>query len=242
MISVCLASYNGGQYIKEQIISILNQLASEDELLISDDGSIDDTVAIVDSIFDSRIRLLESKGQLGIVKNFERVLLEAKGDYIFLCDQDDIWLAGKVHKCVEALKKHLLVVTDCAVVNEDLNILHPSFFQIRHSGAGIIKNIWKNTYLGCCMAFRKELLNICLPIPKRMPMHDMWLGLVAEADGNVLFIDEKLSLYRRHQSAASPTASTSAYSIYEQVNFRLILIWYLLWRVLKIKVFKFNGI
>jgi glycosyltransferase involved in cell wall biosynthesis len=242
MISVCLASYNGGQFIKEQIISILEQLSSDDELLISDDGSHDNTISIVQSICDSRIRIVGVSGKLGIVKNFERVLLEAKGEYIFLSDQDDVWLPSKVQKCSEALKKYILVVTDCVVVNQDLNKLHPSFFELRHSGAGIIKNIWKNSYLGCCMAFRKELLNICLPIPKRMPMHDMWLGLVAEADGNVLFIDEKLSLYRRHQSAASPTASTSAYSIYEQVNFRLILIWYLLWRVLKIKVFKFNGI
>jgi hypothetical protein len=128
------------------------------------------------------------------------------------------------------------------VVDEDLNILYPSFFQLRRSGAGTLKNVWKNTYLGCCMAFRKELLHTCLPIPKNMPMHDMWLGLVAEASGNVLFIDEKLSLYRRHQSAASPTATTSAYNIYEQVNFRLILIWCLLCRILKIKVSNFNGI
>ena len=240
-VSVCMAVYNGEKYIRQQIESVLNELQQDDELLIYDDLSTDTTAKIVAGLaLDKRIKYRKNAKKLGVVKNFEHVLLDARGEYIFLCDQDDVWLPGKVQVCVDALKKHLLVVTDCVVVNQDLDILYPSFFELRYSGAGILKNIWKNTYLGCCMAFRRELLNISLPMPINMPMHDMWLGLVAEANGNVLFIDEKLSLYRRHQSAASPTAGASGFSVFKQVKLRLILIWSLVCRMLQIKFDSFS--
>lgn len=224
MISVCLATYNGSLYIQEQIISVLNQLSQIDELLIGDDGSVDNTISIINSIGDNRIRFLSITGKLGVVRNFERILVEAKGDYIFLCDQDDIWLPTKVAECVDALQNHLLVVTDCKVVGHNLDEIYPSFFQLRRSGKGIFKNICKNTYLGCCMAFRRELLNIGLPIPAKIPMHDMWLGLLAETQGTVLFLPKNLSLYRRHHLAVSPTAGKSNLSIFKKLYIRVVLV------------------
>ena len=224
MISVCLATYNGAPYIKEQITSVLNQLLENDELLIADDGSTDNTITIIESIHDSRLRIVGVGGKLGVVKNFERVLTEAKGQYVFLCDQDDIWLPNKVEECLQALKKNILVVTDCKVVDKSLNEISPSFFELRNSGKGILKNIWKNTYLGCCMAFRRELLNIGLPIPAKIPMHDMWLGLLAETQGTVLFLPQNLSLYRRHHLAVSPTAGKSNLSIFKKLYIRVVLV------------------
>jgi glycosyltransferase involved in cell wall biosynthesis len=235
-VSVCMAVYNGEKYIRQQIESVLSELQQDDELLIYDDLSTDTTARIVEELtFDKRIKFKQNATQLGVVKNFELLLENARGEYIFLCDQDDVWLPGKVERCVQALTKHTLVVTDCLVVNQNLDVLYPSFFQLRHSGAGVLKNICKNTYLGCCMAFRKELLNMCLPIPKSIPMHDMWLGLIAEANGNVLFIEEKLSLYRRHQSAASPTAGVSDFSIFKKIKLRFILISNLAYRIWQIR-------
>ena len=224
MISVCLATYNGAPYIKEQITSVLNQLLENDELLIADDGSTDNTITIIESIHDSRLRIVGVGGKLGVVKNFERVLIEAKGQYVFLCDQDDIWLPNKVEECLQALEKNILVVTDCKVVDKSLNEISPSFFELRNSGKGILKNIWKNTYLGCCMAFRRELLNIGLPIPAKIPMHDMWLGLIAETQGTVLFLPQNLSLYRRHHLAVSPTAGKSNLSIFKKLYIRVVLV------------------
>jgi glycosyltransferase involved in cell wall biosynthesis len=219
-----MATYNGAGYIKEQIHSILLQLSYSDELIISDDCSTDATVKIAAEFeYDHRVRIVENKIQLGVVKNFDRALGEAKGDYIFLCDQDDVWLPGKVNLCVAALQKHLLVVTDCKVVDQTLNETTPSFFNHRHSGKGVFKNIWKNSYLGCCMAFRKELLCIALPIPTKMPMHDMWLGLLAELHGSVLFMPIQLCLYRRHQFAISATAGKSNLSIFRKVYVRSVL-------------------
>lgn len=236
-MSVCMAVYNGQQYIRQQIESVLSELQIDDELIICDDLSIDDTAKIVGEFrADKRVKFNQNSHKLGVVKNFEGALKKAKGEYIFLCDQDDVWLPGKVMACINSLNKHMLVVTDCVVVDGNLRVLSPSFFDLRHSGAGVFKNIWRNTYLGCCMAFRRDLLSISLPIPASMPMHDMWLGLLAQANGGVFFIDEKLSLYRRHQFAVSPTAGVSDLSMIKQVKIRLVLIWYFMCRMLQIKL------
>jgi len=232
MISVCLASYNGAPFIKAQVASILNQLSFDDELIISDDGSSDATLAEIESFNDSRIRLVSHSKQLGIIKNFEHALKLAKGDCIFLSDQDDIWTPQKVHKSVKLLKNHLLVVSDCKVVDEALQEINPSFFQLRGSKPGVLNNIIKNSYLGCCMAFRKELLKDALPIPQGAAMHDIWLGLVAETRGSVFFLEEPLILFRRHGMNASYTAGKSVLSTFEKVRNRIVVSSLLLGRIL----------
>lgn len=95
MISVCMATYNGEEYIKEQLESILCQLGEMDEIIISDDGSTDNTLNIIESYNDSRIKIHINTGKHGFVYNFENALQKAKGEYIFLSDQDDIWLPEK---------------------------------------------------------------------------------------------------------------------------------------------------
>jgi len=224
MISVCLACFEGGQFIEQQLASILVQLSSQDEVVISDDGSADDTVAIVNNLNDSRIVWAGIGGKLGVVKNFERALQTAKGEFIFLADQDDLWLPGKVDACVKLLQSHLLVVTDCKVVDSNLKEIKPSFFEVRRSGPGLVHNILTNSYLGCCMAFRRELLNVALPIPKNAPMHDMWLGLIAEKIGNVTFLNQPYLLYRRHQHNATPMSGESRLSVFKKIKYRLVLI------------------
>lgn len=238
-VSVCMAVYNGEKFIREQIQSVLIELQSNDELLIFDDLSTDATVKIASEFsHDNRVKITKNQIQLGVVKNFDRALGQAKGDYIFLCDQDDVWLSGKVNLCVTALQKHLLVVTDCKLVDQTLNETAPSFFNLRHSGRGVFKNIWKNSYLGCCMAFRKELLSLALPIPAKIPMHDMWLGLLAELKGSVLFMPIQLSLYRRHQFAISATAGKSNLSIFRKVYVRAVLIICLIKRIFYFRFIK----
>lgn len=238
-VSVCMAIYNGEPFLREQIESILMQLQTGDELLIFDDLSTDGSVKIVTEFADdARVKLTKNPHKFGVVKNFEQALEAATGDYIFLSDQDDVWLPEKVTACVNALKNHLLVVTDCRVVDQALNEIAPSFFQLRHSGGGVLKNIWKNSYLGCCMAFRKELLSSSLPIPSTTPMHDMWLGLIAQVQGSVLFLPQKLSLYRRHSSTASDAAGKSRFNFFKKCQIRIVLITNLLHRLLLLRVGK----
>jgi len=231
-VSVCLASHNGELYIEAQILSVLEQLLPQDELIISDDASTDNTLAVVQKIADHRIQTLQNTQPLGVVKNFEKALVRAKYEYVFLCDQDDIWLPGKVDKCLKVLEHSVLVVTDCRVVDTQLHSIHPSFFSLRSSRPGMISNLWKNSYLGCCMAFRRSLLHRALPIPPGVPMHDMWLGLIAQTCGSVIYLPEILSLYRRHPNATSDAASTSRASLMQQFAYRFRLLQALVCRLM----------
>lgn len=206
MISICMATYNGERFIREQLDSILKQISENDELIISDDGSTDNTIQIIEyyaKIYNN-IKLVRGP-QLGVVKNFEYALKRAKGDIIFLSDQDDIWADSKVKKTIETLKKAdtILVLHDAYIVNQAGNVVFTSFFNYRGSKTGYINNIIKNSYLGCCMAFRKQLLEVVLPFPEKIEMHDWWIGLLGERIGKVKFLNDKLLYYRRHDKNVS---------------------------------------
>lgn len=201
MISVCLACYNGARFIGEQVRSILAS-PKVSELLVSDDGSTDQTTQVLASIGDPRIKLLRGPGR-GAVANFEYLLGCASGERIFLSDQDDVWLPRKVDAMLAALDAADLVVCDCAVVDSELKVIEPSFFRARRSRPGLLSNLWRNSFLGCCMAFRREVLSYALPFPRNVPMHDWWIGLMASRKGRVVFLDEALTLYRRHGANAT---------------------------------------
>lgn len=200
MISVVLAAYKGEKYICAQIGSILGQLGENDELIVSDDFPKGKTKDAVFERFgdDSRIVYLEGPSK-GVIENFEFAISRARGEYIFLCDQDDVWLDGKVQTVVEKLENGAdLVLHNALIVDGKLHKTGETAFEINRTKKGFIRNIIKNSYQGCCMAFRSELKKYILPFPKKIPMHDQWIGLIAEKHGNVVFIDEPLILYRRH--------------------------------------------
>lgn len=198
-ISVAMATYNGEKYIKEQIETILKNLNDNDELVISDDGSSDMTVEIIKSFNDKRIKLIDGPKK-GLKQNFNNAIKNTSGDIIFLSDQDDVWMENKVDKIVECFESndYILIQHDAIVVDENDNVLFESFAAHRKVKIGIIKNLIKNSYHGCCIAFRKELKNEILPIPDNIYLHDEWIGLVAELNGKTYFLNEKLIKYRRH--------------------------------------------
>ena len=231
MNSVCIATYNGERYIEEQLRSILVQIAPDDEVIVSDDGSTDRTVEIVRGIGDSRVRLYHSDAHY-FRDNFANALRHAGGDIIFLSDQDDVWLSGKYEQCINALKEVDLVCTNAKETDEALNITNPDFFSVYHSGKGILKNIINNTYYGACMAFRSRLLEVALPFPPNHEIgHDVWLGLVAEMTGTVRFIATPYLLYRRHSANAtsvSPLWTRSQRPIQRKLWGRIVMMYYVL--------------
>ena len=197
-VSVCIATYNGEIYIRQQLESILVQIGGNDEIIISDDGSTDNTINIIKSLGDARIKITYANGH-NFKKNFENALCHATGDYIFLSDQDDIWLEGKYATCLQELQIYDLVITNSSVVDNNMHIIIPSFFDYYHSGPGVLKNSLNNTYFGACMAFNRKILTFALPFPKTKEIgHDIWIGLVAEMVGKVHFINQPFLLYRRH--------------------------------------------
>lgn len=203
-VSVAMASFNGEKYISTQIKSILENLTENDELIISDDGSTDGTRRIIEEFNDSRIKILDGPKQ-GVKKNFENAIRNCSGKYIFLSDQDDVWMGNKVDLMLSAFKEKrcLVMVHNCSLINEDGGQILPDFFKYRHSGTGRIKNVMKNTYVGCCMAFDASIKDRILPIPEDIEMHDQWIGLLGEEKGRGYFLNEKLILWRRHEGTAS---------------------------------------
>lgn len=221
MISVCIATYNGERFIREQIDSILCQLSSDDEIIVSDDGSTDDTISIINSIDDKRIIIIEGPRKHSPTPNFECAMKEAKGEYVFLADQDDVWKPNKVEVCMKWLQEYDCVVSDAEVTDSNLNTLYPSLYAIMQVRQGHIYNtVWKNGYTGCCMAFRRNVLEASLPFPKDIPMHDIWIGNVAAYKYNVKFIPDKLIMFRRHNETISCNGKGSKYSMWQQIKFR----------------------
>ena len=229
MISVCIATYNGERFIREQIDSILRQLSSDDEIIVSDDGSTDDTISIINSIDDKRIRIIEGPRKHSPTQNFECAMKEAKGDYIFLSDQDDVWKPNKGEVCMKWLQEYDCVVSDAEVTDSDLNPLYPSLYAIMQVRHGRIYNTTsKNGYPGCCMAFRRNVLNASMPFPKDIPMHDIWIGNVAAYKYNVKFISDKLVLFRRHEDTISCNGKGSRFSLWQQLKFRINTIYHII--------------
>lgn len=237
MISVCIASFNGEKFIKDQINSILPQLSNNDEIIISDDSSTDNTVQIIKSIKDDRIKIFENNNFKSPIFNFENSIKKASGDLIFLSDQDDIWLPDKVKIMVKALENYDLVVSNCFIGDGDLKIVKDSYFKWRHSKKGIIKNILVNSYLGCCMAFKSKILKDLLPFPKRIPMHDIWIGLIVEIYYKPYFLPDKLMIYRRHDGNTTTLSKefSSKASLFQRFQFRWNSIIALIGRVVRNK-------
>ncbi|WP_342330329.1 glycosyltransferase family 2 protein [Pedobacter sp. FW305-3-2-15-E-R2A2] len=236
MISVCIASYNGEKYIKEQLSSILVQLGSHDEIIVSDDGSSDHTLKIIEEFDDQRIKVVLNKLKKGVTHNFENALNHAKGDILFLSDQDDVWLPGKVELSVNELKVYDLVVSNCMVINENKEVIFDSYFKLAKSGKGFLKNFYRSSYLGCCLAFKRDVLNKVLPIPKSLLLfHDWWFGFIAEVCLNVKFIETPCMYYRRHSETTSNTLSKSDLSFYDKIRYRFQLLYLGFIRIIEIK-------
>lgn len=219
-ISVCIATYNGEKYISQQLKSILNQLGNNDEVVISDDSSTDNTIGLIESLNDKRVTLLKNNHYYNPVYNFENAIKHAKGEYIFLSDQDDVWLENKVSIVLHELTHKDVVVTDCKIVDDNLNVIADSYFEFKNSGKGLFKNLFSNRYLGCCMAFNRKILDKALPFPPKLPMHDIWLGFIAEVFYSSVFIKIPLILHRRHSTNSSSVSQKSEASLLEKISFR----------------------
>lgn len=245
-----MASYNGAKYIKSQIDSILSQIGPEDELIISDDMSTDSTVDIISSFHDPRIKLLNytrnKKGLLPInlvTTNFENALRHAKGDIIFLCDQDDVWTQDKIKVSLRYLieEGYDYIVSDCYVTDKDLNITADTRFD-----GSITLNRWKalvspTPYQGSCAAFKRAVLNKSLPFPDGIQSHDRWIGFIASFSFKYRILSEKLIYYRRHETTASTATSASTSSKKYKINTRLKYMFELIKRLVFEEILPIGG-
>jgi glycosyltransferase involved in cell wall biosynthesis len=233
MISVCMATYNGEKYIKEQLDSILCQLNIDDEVIISDDGSTDATIVIIESYQDNRIVLFKNSFK-NVVRNFEFVINQAKGEYVFLSDQDDIWHQDKVKEYIENFTNNTevsLIISDLQIIDKNDGLVDRQFYKKGFTD-NFTKNIIANNFIGCSMAFKSNVKKTILPFPKNIAMHDWWIGTCCIISGKVRFVDEKLNYYRRHDNNVTKEGGAN---LVTKIKWRINLLWNLMIRFYNLK-------
>lgn len=218
-VSVALCTFNGERFIREQLLSIFEQTRKVDELIICDDGSVDGTLTTVRSLLEhesegNRIPFVITVNEkpLGVTKNFEKAVSLAKGDVIFLSDQDDVWRMDKVERILQEFTQNpelLLVNTDATLIDENGNSLGENLFSRLPISTTEFKEIYsgnifpqllkRNTVTGATLAFRRFLLGEALPFPQDI-IHDEWLALVAAKTDGVKTLDSEMTKYRQHSA------------------------------------------
>jgi glycosyltransferase involved in cell wall biosynthesis len=237
-VSVVMTVFNGRQFLRQQVDSVVAQLGPDDELLVIDDASTDDGLASIQSLAFPRVRIVRNVRNLGVIRSFERGLALASHDVVFLCDQDDIWLPGKRATYAAEFERDAaicIVISDCEVIDATGSVIAPSFMASRGGFNGSLSGtLWRNCYVGCAMAVRRSLLHMALPFPAHVPMHDMWLGALGSIFGRVLYLQRPYVRYRRHFNNLTPSRSPRNW--HQLLRLRVALAWLLALRVLSIKL------
>lgn len=219
-ISVALGTRNGGAYVARQVASILNQRPAPLELVVGDDDSSDDTLAVIERVHaDARaadpalpttLRIIRRSPALGVTANFAATLAACEGDLIALSDQDDEWMPGKLAALAAAFDADpglLLAHSDARLVDGDGQPLGLTLLDALEATpgerAGLVAGdalpvlLRRNLVTGATVMLRRSLLEAALPIPGEW-VHDEWLAAVAAATGRVRLVPESLIDYRQH--------------------------------------------
>lgn len=213
-IDIVMAVYNNADYIAAQLLSVMGQSYPHFHLIIRDDCSSDRSIDIIEEFqerYPGKITLIKGKENLGARGNFAALMHEATADYIMFCDADDVWLPTKVEESFFLMQKNeaihgkntpLLIHTDLKVVDKELRLLNPSFWNYSKLDPDLAKNVNRllpqNVITGCTILINKPLLKLAMPIPKESIMHDWWIGLVAAAFGQIDSLSKSTILYRQH--------------------------------------------
>jgi glycosyltransferase involved in cell wall biosynthesis len=216
-----MATFNGERYLLEQLESIARQSHQPDELVISDDGSNDRTIEMARAwaaTAPMRVRISVVEKRLGHTANFEQALRLTTADIIFLSDQDDVWLPQKIERVLEEFMRDpeiLLVLNDQWITDENLRSTGRTSHQILKKKYHVYDRQSLAAAHGCCMAVRRPLLDLALPLPsgKLDIGHDTWLAKLTAMMGRQKIVSEPLQLYRRHTRAATIRVSFTGLTI-----------------------------
>lgn len=202
-----MAVYNGEKYLREQLDSILLQLQDCDELVVSYDESKDNTLEIVKAYSenDKRVKLFINETP-GLFDNFQNAIYNCSGRYIFIADQDDIWVDGKIEKIVDILKneKYGMVIHNGVHINDENNVISESFFDMYDIGPHKVKNFLKPRYSGCCIAFASSIKDAVIPFPKKVGAYDHWIGEIGSRVTKVYYLSDILIRHRLHEDNYTP--------------------------------------
>lgn len=210
MISIAMATYNGSKYLCEQLDSILSQTVQDFELIVCDDCSTDNTMSILReySSKDERIRIYQNKQNLGFKDNFSKAISLCNGEYIALCDQDDIWLEDHLSLLYTSLLENnaVLACGDAIIIDE--NGIEKGFTSSYLDGMDMVPQsdfdkarhilLCENTFQGSTMLMRKALTDVLMPIPADVCFHDTWIAAFACFSGGITYVHTPVLKYRRH--------------------------------------------
>jgi len=226
VIDILLATYNGEKYLSEQIDSILAQTISDWKLLIRDDGSSDQTQEIINHYVkqfpDKIIYIVDTNKNLGVTRNFERLMKHSTAPYIMFCDQDDIWFSDKIEKSLQKLQTMeqqygadipLLVYTDLAVCNQEGTLIAKSFWKYQGGNPSLpldhAKALVQNNATGNTFIFNRDLCDQALPFSPDTVMHDWWVALITLYLGKIDYLTDQTILYRQHNANVSGSKGKS---------------------------------
>lgn len=208
LVSVAITTYNGERFLRDQLNSIYDQTYKNIEVIASDDHSKDQTVPILEEYKKKYgLKYFINERNVGITKNFERVISLCKGSYIALADQDDIWLPQKIEILVNKLDQHSLIYSNFYLMNQDGSLLtNPSWYDSLKFAKTKQNQFKLLSYaifpIGCVMMFKRELLEKILPIPKGVS-HDWWISFVALKSKGIKYLDRPLICYRQHTDSST---------------------------------------
>lgn len=223
LISIAMSTYNGERFIKEQIDSILDQSYANLELIITDDGSSDQTIEIIENYQenDTRIKLYQNETNLGFVQNFAKAISLCEGEYIALADQDDIWKKDKLKTFIEKIGENVLIYSDADLVDEHAasmgkELIRPDRELV--SGANNRAFLLENCVSGNTLMFKKELLPYILPIPEGASFHDRWIVFVATTYGSITYTEEPMTYYRRYSEQITKKREKDYESFFDRLK------------------------
>ena len=221
MVAILMSTYNGQEYLKEQIDSILSQTYGEFVLYIRDDGSKDGTKEIIKSYNDSRIIFYEGQN-LGPAKSFfDLIGKAANADYLFFSDQDDVWYPEKLEKMLGEIKaydeKPTMLFSDFSMIDSFGKVTEPSYSSYAslqvEKGEVEIKRILAQPYVfGCASVINRRLAALVLSPPEGIEMHDCWISLVAAAVGNLIYLPYQTIAHRFHSSNATGKSGQDSFT------------------------------
>lgn len=229
-VSVCLASYNGEKYILQQVFSILEQLNEFGELIVVDDCSTDKTTDLLYSIKDNRVKVYVNRENLGHVKTFENAILKAQGDFIFLSDQDDIWIPGRLSMMLSELKsgEKSVVATNFYLFDDNIELATQNKKRLpsscSRSKIALLIFLGVIPYFGCAMAFKRSVKGILLPFPSYVESHDLWLAFVGIFEGGISHVECESLYHRVHGSNLTPKRRRSLAKVAKTRFYFLLLL------------------
>lgn len=208
MISIAMATYNGAKYIREQLNSILNQTIQDFELVVCDDCSTDRTWDILEAYAkeDSRIRVYLNDVNLGFKKNFEKALSLTTGEYIALCDQDDIWTENHLELLLSNIGDRMVSAGNSGLVDEKGVSIGMTLQQMEafdHYPKDDLSRalsflLFRNPVQGAAMLIKRDFLYKALPIPDGVKYHDAWFSVFCCFYVGMAYTETIVNNYRMH--------------------------------------------